>query len=240
MRFGRTNLQLIFIFVLAGVTGLSVFAYTSGVESRVRKTYETKPLYIAVRQIPAGTSVTSAINTGSIEPRQFPVVSAPSNALSSLNQVDGNLVTRYTIQPGQILLDDSFGISGNQTGALVIPDGMMAVTVQIQDAAKVANFVQPGSKVAIYASGQVTNKEDISTQILLPEMLVIAIGDQVLATNSSSTSASSSLVTLAASPIQAKKLIHASQNFTLYFGLLGSKVLPDISSPIKNSTVFDR
>jgi pilus assembly protein CpaB len=240
MKFGRANLKLVAILLLSILTGVSVFSYTSGVEERVRKSYETKPVYIATRQIPAGTNVSSALNTGSIETREFPVVSAPSNALEFINQIDGNLVARYTIQPGQILLDDSFGTSGNQTGSLIIPDGMMAVTVQVQDSAKVANFVRPGSKIAIYATGQVKASEDTTTQVLLPEILVLAIGDQVLATDSSSGSANSSLITVSVSPAQAKKLIHASQNFTLYFGLLGSKVQPDLTSSISNSNIFQR
>lgn len=240
MKLGRGNLKLAAILLLSVLTGLSVFSYTSGVEQRVRKSYQTKPIYIATRQIPAGTNVSSAINTGSIEARDFPVVSAPSNALEFINQIDGNLVARYTIQPGQILLNDSFGTSGTQTGSLIMPDGKMAVTVQVQDAAKVANFVRPGSKIAIYALGQVGDTNEPLTQVLLSEVIVIAIGDQVLSTDTLSSSANSSLITVSVTPIQAKRLIHASRNFSLYFGLLGSNVQPDLTSPITNSNIFDR
>lgn len=222
--------------ILALVTGYAVFAYTSGVESRVKLEYSTKPLFIAVRQIPAGTSVSSAIATGAIESKQFPVSSAPSNAIDALDNIDDKLVARYTIQPGQILLEDNFALSASQTGVLVIPEGKVAVSVRVEDAAKVGNFLQPGSKVTIYVNGEAGEAKINRTQVLFQELLVLAVGDQVLSNNSLITN---SLVTLAVTPPQAKVLIHASQNFVLYFGLLGAKVQPDLSEPVSSSNVFN-
>ena len=236
----KATLQFVAIGLIAALTGISVYSYTSGVESRVKRSFETKALYIAIRQIPAGTTISSALNTGSIESRQFPVISSPSNALQEVTKVDSTLVARYTVQPGQILLNDTFGVTGNPTGALVIPNGMIAVTIQVNDAAKVASFVQPGSEIAIFASGQVTTSDSVSTQVLLPEVLVLAVGNQVLPSTNQVAGVSSSLVTLAVTPIQAKKLIHASQNFTLYFGLLGTSVKFDFTGPATNSSLFNQ
>jgi pilus assembly protein CpaB len=240
MKLSRINLQIVVIAIFSLLIGIAVYSYTSGVEARVKKEYSTQTLYIATRQIPAGTSVSSLVSTGSIEARQFPISASPSNAISSINQIDGNLVARYTIQPGQILLNDSFAIGTNQTGSLVIPDGKVAVTLSVETPAKVGNFLQPGSKVSIYGTGEVSDSNTVQTQVLLQEVLILAIGNQVLSTSGIVSDSNANLVTVAVTPSQAKTLIHASKNLTLYFSLLGARVQPDLSSPISNASVFNR
>jgi pilus assembly protein CpaB len=242
MRSRTVLIQYLTIIVLAAITAFGVYTYTAGVESRIKKSYETQELYIATKQIPAGTTLSSAILSDSIESRQFPIVSAPTNSIRTLAGLDQTLVASYTIQPGQILLQDAFGNTGNPTSALVIPNGMLAVTLTVPDGSRVGGFVQPGSQVAIYASGQL-NKEDEGniTQVLLPRALVLAVGNQTVAsTNTNTGNNNSTLVTVAVSALDAKKVIHASQNLTLYLGLLGTGVQIDFSEPIKNATLFSR
>ena len=217
-KFKKSTLQFVAIACLAGISGLAVFTYTSGVESRVRSSQETTDVYITTKQIPIGTGLGSALNQGYLESRKFPLASVPTGAVNKIDARNSELLALQTLQPGQILLASNFGITAANTGALVIPDGQLAITVSLSDPARVASFLQPGSEISIFVTGQSGNSK--FTQVLIQRAQVLAVGDQVLPNpNGVAGSNTSALVTVAVSPTQAKRLIHASQTLSLYFGL---------------------
>ncbi len=214
----KSTLQLIVIIVLSVLSGLAIYTYTSGVESRIRASEQTTPIYITLKQIPVGTALGSAINQGYIEQKQFPRDSVPSQAITLVNTANANLVAMQTLQPGQVILENNFGVTAANTGALVIPDGQLAVTVSLGDPARVASFLQPGSEITIFVTG--TRDKIKFTDVLITRTQVLAVGTQVLpSSNGGAAGNSSPLITVAVSPDQAKKLIHASQTLSLYFGL---------------------
>ncbi len=214
----KSTVQMIAIILLSVLSGLAIYTYTSGVESRIRASEKTTPIYITLKQIPIGTALGSAINQGYIEQKQFPVVSVPSKAITLVNTANANLVALQTLQPGQILLENNFGVTAANTGALVIPDGQLAVTVTMSDPAHVAGFLQPGSEITIFVSG--SKGKNKFTDVLIARTQVLAIGSQVLpSTNGGTSNNTSPLITVAVSPDEAKQLIHAAQTLSLYFGL---------------------
>ena len=96
---------------------------------------------------------------------------------------------------------------------------MLAVTVMIGEPEKVASFLQPGSEIAIYGTKVGTSGARI-TSVIFPQITVLAIGNQILADTSGQAPATSSvLITLAVTPDQALKLIHATRTENLYFAL---------------------
>lgn len=217
-RLKKSTIQLIVILLLSTLSGLAVFTYTAGVESRVKAGQATQTVFIATKQISIGTPLGTSLNQGYLETKEFPISAIPTNAITSINAGNSKLLALQTIQIGQILLTSNFGISAANTGALVIPDGQLAVTVSLSDPARVANFLQPGSEISIFATGQ--NGKTKFTNLLISRTLVLAVGNQVLPNSQgSSNSTSSALITVAVSPLQAEKLIHASQTLSLYFGL---------------------
>src|SRR5262249_34154121 len=87
--------------------------------------------------------------------------------------------------------------SSQLTGALAIPNGMVAVTVATCMPGAVAGYVQPGSRVAVFGTysdiknngsqscgsssgspggGGQTNLAHVHTRILLPRVQVLAVG----------------------------------------------------------------
>jgi pilus assembly protein CpaB len=214
----KSTLQFTAIAILSVLSGLGIFAYTSGVESRVKSSQDTTPVLFALQQIPIGTALGTAIKQGYAEEKSFPRNSVPSQALPTTNAANSELVALQTLQPGQILLQSNFGVTAANTGALVIPDGQLAVTVTLSDPARVASFLQPGSEIAIFVTGQ--RSKTRFTEVLLPRTKVLAVGTQVVATNGTTAGGNNSaLITVAVTPFQAKQLIHASQTLSLYFGL---------------------
>ncbi len=233
----KTTVQFIVIILLSVLSGLSIYTYTSGVESRLRSSQKTAVVLIALKQIPIGTALGSAINQGYIEERKFPHESVPTLALEAVNATNSDLVALQTLQPGQLLLQSNFGVSAANTGALIIPDGQLAITVSLSDPARVASFLQPGSEISIFATGQ--NGDTKFTQVLIPRTQVLAVGNQVLPSPDGAAGGNSSaLITVAVTPIQAKRLVHASQTLTIYFGLRTAGVDFGVSDPVTDKSIF--
>lgn len=199
---------------LSILAGLAVFFYTSGVETRVKSEISTANVYVVTQEIPLGTSVNSIITSNLVEKKAFPIPAIPTDALTEAMVQNNSKVALYALHPGQVLLMSNFGETANNTGALQIPNGKLAVTLSLPDPAHVASFIQPGSQITIYASGQDSNAK--FTRVLIPATQVLAVGTQVVPNNSGS---SSSLITVLVSPEDSKRLIFATQNYSLYFGL---------------------
>lgn len=234
----KTTLQLIAILLLSVLSGILIFSYTSGVESRVLSKQETTPVLIVLQQIPIGTPLGVAIKQGYAQEKQFPRESAPVQAIDTTNANNSELVAMQTLQPGQILLQSNFGVSAANTGALVIPDGQLAITVTLSDPARVASFLQPGSEITIFVTGQKNDSK--FTQVLIPQAKVLAVGSQVLPAAGGAASANNSaLITVAVTPYQAKRLVHASQTLSLYFGLRTTGVDFGNSPSVTDDSLFN-
>ncbi len=128
---------------------------------------------------------------------------------------------------------------------------MLAVSVQLSDPARVGKFVTPGSHIAIYQSYQIKDLRNTpeakilndnnvhGTSLLLPDVLVIGMGDSPLsapvkpqadgqqANPQAQQQSGGYLVTVAVSPTDAPTLIHGINNRILYAALRGSDVKVD-------------
>jgi len=81
-----------------------------------------------------------------------------------------------------------------------------------------------------------------TSRILLPDVLVIAMGDLALTPvegNQQQTSRSGFLVTVALSPADANRLVHGIQTGVLYAGLRGSDTAVDSALVISDANVFE-
>ena len=84
------------------------------------------------------------------------------------------------VSAGQILFSANLVEKMPQIGPLTIPQGLMAVTVELSDPARVAPFLRPGAEVAVFntveldatRSGLTTS----TTKIVLDRVLVVGVG----------------------------------------------------------------
>jgi len=95
----------------------------------------------------------------------------------------------------------------------------------VDPARALGNFIVPGSKVAVFITRQEAGGPH--TEVLLPEVEVIAVGDRTL--TSGAEAATSSLMTFAATQRQAEKLVSGSQTGELQLMLAGKDASVDVS-----------
>ena len=125
------------------------------------------------------------------------------------------------------------------------------MSLTLSDPARVGTFVAPGSHIVLYdtiagatATGGAAPVQ-AGTHVLFDDVLVIAMGSTALTPAQPTGQATAAqqggtLVTLALTPEQAPRLVHALQNGTLYAGLRGSDVKIDTALVVTEANVFNR
>lgn len=240
----RTILLIAAVLVAALGTGL-IFAYVNGVNDRALADQSPQKVLVAKAMIPSGTTAADAAKAGGFELKTVAKNSVATGALSDIEPV-ANEVTLTAIFPGQQIVQAEFGAQGSSS-ALPIPGNDLAMSVQLDDPARVAGFVEPGSSVAVFATlnPQSGAPNAQQTRLLLPRVTVIAVGPTTttaqtstnIRTGQSNTEQiSRAILTLALGQQDAQKVIFAQQQGRLYFALLtsNSKVAPGAGTDVHN------
>jgi pilus assembly protein CpaB len=139
---------LIFAFVVASVASLLLYRLLASSRPASAKTVATIHLAVAARNLEAGVvlkeeDVRMAEWTGA----------APEGAFSRPQDLIGRGVTTRMISREPIL-ESRLATKGAGGGlASMIPEGMRAVAIRVNDVAGVAGFVTPGMRVDVLISG---------------------------------------------------------------------------------------
>ena len=247
----RRILAIALAVVLAIGGGAMVITYARNADARALAAETPARVYVAQKVIPAGTTLKDAERQEMLVETVVAAKALPIGALDTINADNNNLLALSDIQPGEFILAARFGSKPVGDKAIEVPSGMLAVSVQLSDPARVGKFVTPGSKIAIYQSYQIKDLRDTpeakilnennvhGTSLLLPDVLVIGMGDAPLSapvkpaaegeqpSSQAQSAAGGFLVTVAVSPEDAPILIHGINNRTLYAALRGSDVKVD-------------
>ncbi len=235
--------------VLALIGTIAVYSYGRRADQRATAGGRAVTVLVAAKQVPAGTSWADVVKGKYAKAEQMPAGSTPSSALSSVTTagLGSNAVTQAAIASGQILLRESFGSAVPQTGALALPNGMIAVSVSLPGNADVAGYVGPKSQVVIFQTAQVTKvgttgqsvagQQLTMTKTLVPRATVLATSQAAptnvtgAATANATTTNGSVLVTLALSQSDSQRVILGQKVGDLYLGLLSSASRVSSSDP---------
>ena len=231
---GRRIVLLVVAIAIAAVGAAFVFVYVKGADDRALRGQQPVEVLVAKTQISAGTPVAEAASRGDFVTKRVPVSAVAVGALSTIEPIRES-VALAPIYPGQQILTPMFGKTASETAAssLPLPEGDLAVSFQFGDPARVAGFVQPGSKVAVFVTASPKSSDSGKqlpdfTRVLLPSASVIAVGPTTLVAPTDPKQANTeavpkALLTLALDQNQAAKLVFASQHGQLYLGLLNDK-----------------
>ncbi len=225
----RRKLLLVAAAVVAALGAALVFMYVQGAEGRAEKQFDTVEVLTAKLPIEPGESIEAASRSGKLQIARVAQNQVLPGAMSGIQGLEGqNANTR--IYPGEQIVPEKFA-AGASAGAasLQIPEGQVAASVQLTDTARVAGFVNPGSKVAVFMNGTDAGTGRAFTRLLLPKVTVLGVGSTtpVSATaNADGTQAEqlpSTMMTLALSQADAERVMFATSNGELVFTLLTDK-----------------
>lgn len=252
----------VLVAVLLAVVGAAlVINYVRGADERAVAGATPVPVYVAQEAVPVGTALKDALRTELIAKTTVATGALPTGALQEIGPDNNALLALSDVPAGQFLMADRFGATPTGEKAIEVPPGMVAMSVELSDPARVGEFVTPGSQIVIYATHKIKltgtgeeaeafNELDVNgTTVLLPDVKVIAMGNDPLSApaptgdESKEEAASTTprfLVTVAVDPEDAPRLAHGITEYTLYAGLRGADVKIDKGSSANDLSVFDQ
>lgn len=252
----------VFVAILLAVVGAAlVIVYAKNADKRAIAEAQPTKVYLAQKLIPSGTTLKDAERTDLFVETQVAAKAVPVGALKNVDASNNALLALTDVQPGEILIASRFGSTPTGAKAIEVPSGMLAVSVELSDPARVGKFVTPGSHIAIYSSYKIValgnddrskkiNENDLKgTSLLLGDVLVIGMGETALSAPKKTTTdgttedanaktAPNFLVTLAVKPDDATRLVHGINEYKLYAALRGTDVKLDPNSQVNDLTIF--
>jgi pilus assembly protein CpaB len=237
----RRRILLIIAAVVAALGTLLVFLYVRSADARAQDSVDAVQVLTASQPIAAGESYDDALAAGKIVPKGVARSQLLANVQTSPDALKGT-VALQNLLPGEQIVADKFGTNAAEAASpLGIPEGKMAISVNLTDPDRVAGFVNPGSEVAIFVTAQEGGEgssDDAGprTKLLLQRVTVLGVGSTTPVTTTTTTEDGTqqteqlprTLLTLALSQQEAQRVILASKTLDVTFALL-----------TKDSTVAD-
>ncbi|WP_137292774.1 Flp pilus assembly protein CpaB [Nocardioides dongxiaopingii] len=233
---GRRMVLLVVAVVMAVLGAGLVYAYAQGAEDRAADDYDTVEVLVARDELAPGTDFRQALDEQRIR-----LVEVPNGVLIEGSTADNRpfegQVSLTTIYPGEQIIADKFGATEDVDAVdlLPIPQGMIAVAVELSDTGRVGSFTQPGSRVAVFvtSASQDGGEDGLGepARLIYPDMQVLGVGSRTLPRSEAVGpdggpigETSVTLLTLAVTQEQGERLIALQNNpeKILAFGLRNS------------------
>jgi len=168
---------------------------------------------------------------------RVPASVAPANAYHSASTIIGRGVI-LPIQKGEFILPSKLAAENAGSGLpALIPPGMRAVSVRVNEVVAVAGFVVPGTRVDVLLTGNPTGANESQTTTVLENVAVIAAG-QKLERNAAGEPQSTPVITLLVSPDDAQKLTLASSQGHIQLALRNPVDTKQVDLPATRGNVL--
>lgn len=149
---------------------------------------------------------------------RFPASGLPAGVFARKSQVLGRGVI-IPISKGEFILPSKLAPENAGAGLpALIPPGMRAVSVRVNEVVSVAGFVGPGTRVDVLLTGTPASGSETQTTTVLQNVAVIASG-HTLERNASGEAQNTPVITLLTSPEDAERLTLASSEGKIQLSL---------------------
>jgi pilus assembly protein CpaB len=213
------RIRILMVLVLALTAGgiLAVGTYNYSQKGPVQAaTMPTKPVVVAAADMDIGAE----LRREDIRMIDWPANAVPSNAISDPNEVVGRGLVLPVIQNEPIL---PMKLASKEAGAglpPVIPPGMRAVSVRVNEVIGVAGYVTPGTRVDVVATVSPTqNHQDMTSKVILTDVAVLAAGTKIERDTEKDEPVPVNVVTLLVTPDESERLTLAANEGKIQLAL---------------------
>ena len=191
------GVSLLFALVVSSI----FYQMTAKGSSRKADNNDLKDIVVAAKPLGVG----STIKPDDVKTTKIPGDQFPKGAFSKVEEVfERPLVSNILVD--EPVLEGRLAARGAGIGlAPIIPVGMRAVPVRVNDVSGVAGFVLPGMRVDVLVTGHPPNYNGMITSTVLQNILVLSAG-QVLQPDPRGQNINATTVTLLVNPEQAEVL----------------------------------
>jgi pilus assembly protein CpaB len=202
--------------VLAG--GGLAYATYNAINAQPVKTVNapTQPVVVAAADLSLGAE----LKKDDLTVVNFPVGQAPAGSFAKPNDVIGRglisgVVKNEPILPGKLASKEAG--SGLPP---IIPDGMRAVSVRVNDVIGVAGYVLPGTRVDVVCTESPTSQpQDATSKVILSNVQVLTAGTRMEQDQEKGKPMQVTVVTLLVYPEQSERLALASNEGKIQLAL---------------------
>jgi pilus assembly protein CpaB len=207
MRFDRRFLIVLSASLLWALVVSAMFYRLAASAGQRRRTEPQRPVVVASKALPVGASIAR----DSVRLRELPESLLPAGAFSRVEDVVDRPVIS-PIQPDEPVVEARLAAKGSGIGlAPLIPPGMRALSVRVNDVVGVAGFILPGMRVDVLVTGHGAMQAETVTRTVLQNVAVLSAG-QTIQTDGKSQSIQVPVVTLLVSPHDAEALTLANSD----------------------------
>jgi pilus assembly protein CpaB len=194
--------------ILAG-GGLAYGTYNVITNNKAPKAAEmpTDGVVVATGDLALGAE----LKTADLVVVKFPKGQAPEGAFSRVEDVVGRGVISPMVKNEIVLSAKLASKEGGVGLPPVIPEGMRALSVRVNEVIGVAGYVLPGARVDVLATASPTDAHaDMTTKVILSNVQVVTAGTRLEQDKEKGTPMQVTVVTLLVFPEQAERLALAS------------------------------
>ena len=215
----RVFLVLLLALTAGGALAMGTYKYVSNSASQGGSTgaaIPSKPVVVAASDLPLGSELTA----DDVKVIEWPASSVPADAISDPKEAIGRGLVMAVVQYEPIL---PLKLASKEAGAglpPVIPPGLRAVSVRVNEVIGVAGYVVPGTRVDVLTTinpGQ--QQTTMTSKVILTDVQVLAAGTKLDNTADKDKPVPVSVVTLLVNPDEAERLTLAASEGKIQLAL---------------------
>lgn len=231
----RRTIIVVAAVLVAAIAAFANYAYLSSVQDRAYKNAERLKVFVVSKDIPKGLPGENALQGEFLKADEIPREFRPGTAITDVAPIRGKVAVT-NLSAGQVVVDGMFVDPkvAQVTFAQRIPQGEVAITIQVDQVKGVAGLLVPGDKVNILV------KDGEAERYLFQNVPIIAIGSTAAPQAGEAAAAvnpGSGLITFSVPPLAAAKIALASAN-DLYLTLVPPDNKPVANPPVQTSDLF--
>jgi pilus assembly protein CpaB len=227
----RNRLFVVLALALTAGGGLAYGTYNYMQNVPVRTvSVPTQPVVVAAADLQLGT----ALSSSDVRVVQWPASDVPEGAFRAPQEIEGRGLIVPVVK-NEVILPSK--LAAKEAGAglpPVIPPGMRAMSVRVNEVIGVAGYVLPGNRVDVIATATPTQQQtDVTSKVVLTNVQVLTAGTRMEQNQDSGKPVQVTVVTLLVSPEEAERLTLASTEGKIQLALrnpldTGSPTTPGI------------
>lgn len=219
MKKKRTVVVLLLAILSGSVAAFSTLRYLQERPTPLMaatNTVETRPVIVAARDIPLGSKLTEE----DLQVVQWPASALPAGMATASSEVVGRSIIT-DLQTNEPILAAKLADTGLHGLIPLIPAGMRALSVKVDEVVGVAGFVTPQTRVDVILIMQPPNQRESVGKVILQNIQALAANQQITETEEGQPMVST-VVTVLVTPEQAEKLALAASQGRIQMALRNS------------------
>lgn len=213
----RTRIFLVLVLALTagGALAFGTYNYVQNLPART-VSIPTRPVVVAAADLDVGAELTR----DDLRLIDWPANAVPQGVIGDPKEVIGRGLIMPVIQNEPIL---PMKLASKEAGSglpPLIPPGLRAVSVRVNEVIGVAGYVVPGTRVDVVATVSPTQQhQDMTSKVILTDVQVLAAGTKIEQNTDKGKPIPVTVVTLLVNPDEAERLTLASSEGKIQLAL---------------------